>query len=102
MEIKIFKNEQEKICFQLNNEEEREFNYDNFDYLIDVTYNNDEKINFTNDEEFDDYKKLLEGIIVESRKEDYRTAVKSAIESKEKLEIEEATVGVNDEQNLSE
>ena len=41
MEIKIYKNEQEKNCFQIDNGEEREFNYDNFDYLIDETYNND-------------------------------------------------------------
>ena len=31
MEIKIYKNEQEKNCFQIDNGEEREFNYDNFD-----------------------------------------------------------------------
>ena len=69
MEIKIYKNEQEKNCFQIDNGEEREFNYDNFDYLIDETYNNDKVIKFINDEEFEDYKKLLDGIISESRKE---------------------------------
>ena len=38
MEIKILKNEKEKICFKINDEDEREFVYDNFDYLIDLTY----------------------------------------------------------------
>ena len=45
MEIKILKNEKEKICFKINDEDEREFVYDNFDYLIDLTYNNDEVVN---------------------------------------------------------
>ena len=92
MEIKIYKKEQEKNCFQIDNGEEREFNYDNFDYLIDETYNNDKVIKFINDEEFEDYKKLLDGIISESRKEDYRKAVNAAIESKTALENEESAL----------
>ena len=89
MEIKILKNEKEKICFKINDEDEREFVYDNFDYLIDLTYNNDEVVNILCDEDYDDYKKLLEGIISESRKDDYRTAVNNAIEANKKLEEEE-------------
>lgn len=89
MEIKILKNEKEKICFKINDEDEREFVYDNFDYLIDLTYNNDEVVNILCDEDYDDYKKLLEGIISESRKDDYRTAVNNAIEGNKKLEEEE-------------
>lgn len=92
MEIKIYKNEQGKNCFQIDNGEEREFNYDSFDYLIDETYNNDKVIKFINDEEFEDYKKLLDGIISESRKEDYRKAVNDAIESKTALENEESNL----------
>lgn len=89
MEIKILKNEKENICFKINDEDEREFVYDNFDYLIDLTYNNDEVVNILCDEDYDDYKKLLEGIISESRKDDYRTAVNNAIEANKKLEEEE-------------
>ena len=86
MEIKILKNEKEKICFKINDENEREFTYDSFDYLIDLIYNNDEEVNINCDEDYDDYKKLLEGIITESRKDDYRTAVNKAIETNKKLE----------------
>lgn len=89
MEIKILKNEKEKICFKINDEDEREFVYDNFDYLIDLTYNNDEVVNILCDEDYDDYKKLLEGIISEARKDDYRTAVNNAIDANKKLEEEE-------------
>lgn len=89
MEIKILKNEKEKICFKINDEDEREFVYDNFDYLIDLTYNNDEIVNILCDEDYDDYKKLLEGIISEARKDDYRTAVNNAIDANKKLEEEE-------------
>lgn len=89
MEIKILKNEKEKICFKINDKDEREFVYDNFDYLIDLTYNNDEVVNILCDEDYDDYKKLLEGIISEARKDDYRTAVNNAIDANKKLEEEE-------------
>lgn len=89
MEIKILKNEKEKICFKINDEDEREFVYDNFDYLIDLTYNNDEVVNILCDEDYDDYKKLLEGIISEARKDDYRTAVNNAMDANKKLEEEE-------------
>lgn len=101
MEIKIYKNEQEKICFQLNEEGEKEFNYDSFDYLIDLTYNNDENINFVNEKELDDYKILLDGIINESRKADYRTAVNKAKESKDSLEIAKADLDNRNEQNTN-
>ena len=88
MEIKINRNEKGKVLFQINDEAEREFTYDNFDHLIDLTYNNNEEIKFVNDDELSDYKQLLNGIITESRKEDDREAVNNAINSKSELEFE--------------
>lgn len=89
MEIKILKNLHDKICFKMDDEVEREFTYDNFDYLIDSVYGNDEKVSIVCEENYEDYKKLLEGIIEESRKDDYRTAVNNALIARKRLEEEE-------------
>ena len=85
MEIKIYKNEKDKICFKLN-EVEYEFKYESFDTLIETFYNNDVEIKYQVDEDLDEYKKLIEGIINGSRTEDYRTAVLEATRAKEALE----------------
>lgn len=85
MEIKIFKNKNDKICFKVNSQEDKEFTYDSFDYLIDLVYDNDEKVEIDCDDDYEDYKKLLEGIILESRKDDYRAAINNAKESNIKL-----------------
>ena len=85
MEIKIYKNEKDKICFKLN-EVEYEFKYESFDTLIETFYNNDVEIKYQVDEDLDEYKKLIEGIIKGSRTKDYRTAVLEATRAKEALE----------------
>lgn len=85
MEIKIYKNEKDKICFKLN-DVEYEFKYESFDILIDTFYNNDVEIKYQADEDLDEYKKLIEGIINGARTDDYRAAVIEAKKSKEELE----------------
>ena len=88
MEIKILKKENGEIVFILNGEEKK-FEYDDFDYLIETVYNNDEEICYENDEELKEFKDLLEGIVNGSRTSDYRTAVAAAKEAKDKLESAE-------------
>lgn len=96
MKINIYKDENGKMFFKLNNDKPFEFVYDNFEKLIDNVYQNNDEIKYMFDKEYEEYKQLLEGIIIESRKQDFRdavTAVNSAIDElekeEEKLEVDE-------------
>lgn len=48
-----------------------------------------------NDDELNDYKQLLDGIITESRKDDYREAVNNALNSKTELEFAEMSLAAD-------
>ncbi len=88
MEIKILKKEDGEIIFNINGEENK-FEYDNFDKLIEVVYNNDEIVSYDVPEELKEYKELLDGIIKGARTQDYREAVRMAKEASNELLIEE-------------
>ena len=99
MEITIFKSEDEKIMFKLN-EEDYEFDYNGLDKFIETFYSNNEKVNFKCDEEYKEYEKLLENILTECRKEDYVSAVNGAIKSQEELEEAEKELSDENDENV--
>lgn len=97
MEIKIVKKEDGEIIFEYDGKE-NQFDYENFDELIERVYDNDDEIIYNTSEELKEYEELLKGIIDGARTEDYREAVKKAKEAKEKLEKAENET-INNENN---
>ena len=84
MEIKIYKKEDGVGVFSISGEE-YEFNYDNFDKLIEDVYSNDDTISYDTADDMKDYEMLIKGIVDGSRTEDYRNAVQKAKEAEQKL-----------------
>lgn len=85
MEIDIRKNEENKICFKLD-DKEYEFNYEGLDVFIDKFYSTDDEVKINCDDEFNEYRNLLQKILVECRKDDYVKAVNNAIESQKEID----------------
>ena len=88
MEIKINKKEDGTVIYKYN-EIEREFNYDNLDSFIEEVYDKTDEINYDVEDGLEEYKALLEEIVIESRKQDYIDAIEAAKKSTQKLEKEE-------------
>lgn len=102
MEINIKKNEENKICFNLDSEE-YEFNYEGLDVFINKFYSTNEEVKINCDDEYNEYRNLLEKILVECRKDDYVKAVNNAIKSQKEIdelenETEETNVSDNNEE----
>lgn len=93
IEIKIYKNIDEIICYSMRDKEFL-FTYDSFEELIDTVLFNDEEYQINCEEEFEEYKKLLNGIIQGVKTEDFREAVKNAAESKKNLEDLEKEINI--------
>lgn len=85
MTINILKKDDGKIYFTLN-DQCNEFNYEGLDKFIELFYSNNNEVNIECDEEFNEYKQLLNSILLECRKEDYVNAVKEAIKSQEEID----------------
>lgn len=85
MKIKIERKQDGEIVFFIDTEE-RKFEYESFDYLIEMIYKDDETIQYENEDDLKEYKELIQGIIEGARTQDYRQAVEKAKEVKEKLE----------------
>lgn len=88
MEIKINKKEDGTVIYKYN-EIEREFNYDNLDSFIEEVYDKTDEINYDVEDGLEEYKALLEEIVIESRKQDYIDAIEAAKKSTQELEKEE-------------
>lgn len=88
MEIKINKKEDGTVVYKYD-EIEREFNYDNLDCFIEEVYNKTDEINYDVEDGLEEYKALLEEIVLESRKQDYIDAIEAAKKSAQELETEE-------------
>lgn len=88
MKISIIKKEDGEIFFCIDGEEHK-FEYEEFDKLIEIVYDNDAEVVYEAVEELREYEELLKGIISGARTDDYREAVKKAKEANEKLESEE-------------
>ena len=84
MEIKINKKEDGTVVYKYD-EKEREFNYDNLDCFIEV-YNKTDEVNYIVEDGLEEYKALLEEIVLESRKQDYIEAIETAKKSTQKFE----------------
>ena len=90
MTINIKRKEDSKIYFTMK-EVDYEFNYEGLDAFIELFYSNDEDVSITCDEEFNEYKQLLERILEECRKDDYIKAVNDAIDSQKEIDELDAT-----------
>lgn len=88
MEIKINKKEDGTVVYKYD-EIEREFNYDNLDCFIEEVYNKTDEINYDVEDGLEEYKALLEEIVLESRKQDYIDAIETAKKSAQEIETEE-------------
>ena len=88
MEIKINNKEDGTVIYKYN-EIEREFNYDNLDSFIEEVYDKTDEINYDVEDGLEEYKALLEEIVIESRKQDYIDAIEAAKKSTQELEKEE-------------
>lgn len=85
IKIKIYKNDKGIVCYSMNSNEFL-FAYESFEKLIDSFLSGDDEYEIDCTEEFEEYKKLLDGIIKGVKTEDFRNAVKAAEESKRNLE----------------
>lgn len=85
MEIKLKKSSEGKITFELLGEL-FDLNYKGFEKIIDEVYDNKENVEIIADEELNEYKELIQSIIVESRKEDFINAVTEAKRAKQRLQ----------------
>lgn len=89
--IKIFKNEEGKVVFKVK-EEIYQLDYDSFEKLIDIVLSEDGDYEVDSDTELEEYKKLLDGIIIGVNTEDFKNAVKAAEKSQNELKINEESV----------
>lgn len=65
-----------KVKFKIDEENYKEFNYDNLEKVIDLAVKTDNEIDTVIEEEgLEDYKILIDSIIAESRTEDFKNAV---------------------------
>ena len=85
MAINIIKKEDSKIYFTLNRTD-YEFNYEGLDAFIEAFYSNTEEATIECEDEFNEYKQLLQKILEECRKDDYIKAVNEAIESQKAID----------------
>ena len=89
MKIEIKRKDDGEIVFVVDNVEKK-FEYDDFDCLIEMVYDNDDAIEYENEvEELKEYKNLINGIIVGARTQDYREAVAKAKASENALQAAE-------------
>lgn len=87
MKIKIYEDETQKKYFEFD-DEPYEFNYDSFKKLIEKFYDNNEEYSFECAEELNEYKNLIDEIIIESRSDDFRNALETAIKDAEMVQEE--------------
>ena len=99
MTINIIKKEDNIIYFEMK-DNYYEFNYDGLDVFIESFYSNKEEVIIKCDEEFNEYKQLLEKILEQCRSDDYVKAVKDAEESQKALD--EMDAASKDESDLDE
>src|SRR5574344_1485210 len=85
MKINILKKDNGKIVFEFD-ETEYEYDYDGLDKFIEKSYSNNDEVEINCDDEFEEYKILLNNILIECRKDDFKNAVNKAIESNKELE----------------
>lgn len=95
--IEIFKNEEGKVVFKVK-EEIYQLDYDSFEKLIDIVLSEDGDYEVDSDVEFEEYKKLLDGIIKGVNTEDFKNAVNAAEKSQNELKNNEnsVVVGIGD------
>lgn len=91
MDINIIKKEDGNVYFNLN-DIDREFNYEGLDIFIETFYDNENEVNIKCDDELNEYKKLLENILIECRKDDFVKAVKEAIKTQKEMDALEESI----------
>lgn len=82
--ILVYRNEEKKVMFKIE-DKAFEINYDGFEKLIDTILASDITYEVEGDDELEEYKKLIEGIILGVNTEDFKNAVTAAKSSRTNL-----------------